>query len=60
VSPSRLPTNISSEPIPKPHMVGNAIIEAIKTSVEPMCTRAKLELFIAMAPYTPKPTITNA
>ncbi len=50
VKPSRLPMNMSSEPIMNPHIVGTTMIEAIKTKVEPVRTLAMLTLFIIRAP----------
>ena len=50
MSPRMLPVNISKEPIMKPHIVGKAITEAIRTSVAPIRTLFMCGLFIRIVP----------
>ena len=55
-----LPISIRSDPIMKPHVVGNAIIEAIRTRVDPVLILPKFALFIQTRPITPSAISTAA
>ena len=47
------PISIKRDPIMKPHIVGNAIIEAIRTKIDPVLILPMFAVFIHSKPSTP-------